>query len=88
MSESIKSIHFLKSGQLDEIIGQPPNWLVRWGSIIFLMIIILIVSLSILIRYPEMIVMPFKTIKSVDNISVILQIRLSDAGRVVESANT
>jgi hypothetical protein len=39
--------------ELDEVIGRPPHWLVRWGNFILLIVIGLMVGISCLVRYPE-----------------------------------
>jgi len=41
--------------EMQEIIGAPPSWLLRWGITVFFSILILILGLSELIRYPDII---------------------------------
>lgn len=44
---------FIRTEAVNEILAAPPKWIIRWGiSIVFLLIIILLV-LSALIRYPD-----------------------------------
>ncbi len=46
----------LRSEEVQEILTKVPHWLIRWGSIIFLFLIIIIFGLSWLIKYPDIIV--------------------------------
>lgn len=43
----------LKSEVLNEVLSAPPSWLVRSGNTLFFIVIILILSLSYIIRYPD-----------------------------------
>lgn len=43
----------LRSEEVQEIIGQPPHWLIRWGITIFFILLLLILGLSWAIRYPD-----------------------------------
>jgi HlyD family secretion protein len=43
----------LRSGEVQEIIGQPPHWLIRWGMTIFFILLLLVLGLSWVIRYPD-----------------------------------
>lgn len=43
----------LRSEQVQEVLETPPNWLIRWGSMIILVIIMLFFILSCIIQYPE-----------------------------------
>ena len=38
--------------ELDEVIGRPPHWLIRWGNSVLLIVIGLMVGISCLVRYP------------------------------------
>lgn len=38
-----------------EIITEVPSWLIRWGSLIFLGILVIILAISFLVKYPEII---------------------------------
>jgi multidrug resistance efflux pump len=50
----------LRSREIDEIIGKPPHWLIRWGIGIFFFVLTLVLVLSAFVRYPETITTPFK----------------------------
>jgi len=65
----------LKSTEIDEIIGQPPHWLIRWGITVFFAILILVLTLSYFIEYPETITTPF--ILNADHPAIPLRIQKS-----------
>jgi multidrug efflux pump subunit AcrA (membrane-fusion protein) len=41
--------------EIQDIIGAPPAWLVRWGITLFFAVLVLILSLAELIRYPDIV---------------------------------
>ncbi|SEW52239.1 HlyD family secretion protein [Chitinophaga arvensicola] len=43
----------LHSEGVQDILTQPPNWMVRWGNTIIFLILLLILGMSYVIRYPE-----------------------------------
>ncbi|TWF39909.1 multidrug resistance efflux pump [Chitinophaga polysaccharea] len=43
----------LHSEGVQDILSQPPNWMVRWGNTLILTILLLIVGMSCIIKYPE-----------------------------------
>lgn len=45
----------LRSEQVQEVLETPPNWLIRWGSLVLLGIILLLFFLACIIKYPEFI---------------------------------
>lgn len=45
----------LRSEEVQEILTKVPNWMIRWGSLLFLVLIFLILFLSWLIKYPDVI---------------------------------
>jgi multidrug efflux pump subunit AcrA (membrane-fusion protein) len=48
----------LRSDDVQEILGTPPNWLVRWGTTVMVGIIILLLLLAYFIKYPDIISAP------------------------------
>lgn len=48
----------LRSESVQDILTQPPHWMIRWGNTIILMILGLILVMSYLIKYPEFIPAP------------------------------
>lgn len=43
----------LRSEEVQEILTKIPHWMIRWGSVLFLALILLVLSLSWLIKYPD-----------------------------------
>lgn len=56
---SISAIE-IRSEEVQEIIGRPPHWLVRWGIASFFMVLVLIFLSASTIQYPETIQVPLK----------------------------
>ncbi|MCJ7932800.1 MAG: HlyD family secretion protein [Chryseobacterium sp.] len=48
----------LRSESVQDILTQPPHWMIRWGNTIILIILMLILAMSYMIRYPEFIPAP------------------------------
>lgn len=41
--------------EINEILGKPPNWIVRWGNTLILLIFLLFLTISWIIQYPDVI---------------------------------
>lgn len=54
MEESLDQIS-LRSEEVQEILSDVPSWMIRWGNTLFLMVILLVLILSWLIKYPDII---------------------------------
>jgi len=54
MSKKLEEIE-LRSEEVQDVLSHPPNWMVRWGSVLFLFLILLILLLSSIIKYPDII---------------------------------
>lgn len=50
----------VRSKEMDEIIGRPPHWLIRWGVSVFFSIILLFFAISYFIYIPETVSLPCK----------------------------
>ncbi|ALR31584.1 MULTISPECIES: HlyD family secretion protein [Chryseobacterium] len=48
----------LRSESVQDILTQPPHWMIRWGNTIILIILVLIMIMSYIIKYPEFIPAP------------------------------
>lgn len=48
----------LRSESVQDILTQPPHWMIRWGNTIIFLILLLILMMSYVIRYPEFIPAP------------------------------
>ncbi|MFT6961815.1 MAG: HlyD family secretion protein [Flammeovirgaceae bacterium] len=46
----------LRSESVKEILSKPPNWLIRWGITVIFGVVILMVLLSIYVKYPDVVV--------------------------------
>ena len=55
MANSLEDIE-LRSEEVQEILSQIPNWMIRWGSVLFLSLFLLILLISWFIKYPDIIV--------------------------------
>lgn len=54
------NLTFPYSEQTQEIIGRPPSWIVRWGITVFFCVLLLVLTLSWTIKYPEVTVVSFQ----------------------------
>lgn len=48
----------LRSESVQDILTQPPHWMIRWGNTIIFLILVMIMIMSYIIRYPEFIPAP------------------------------
>lgn len=48
----------LRSESVQDILTQPPHWMVRWGNTIILIILLMILGMSYIIKYPEFVPAP------------------------------
>jgi multidrug efflux pump subunit AcrA (membrane-fusion protein) len=45
----------LRSEEVQEILTRVPNWIIRWGSVVVLLILVLLFLVSCLVKYPDII---------------------------------
>lgn len=45
----------VRNEEIQEILGTPPGWILRFGTLIFLIVIVLLIWLSYLIQYPDVV---------------------------------
>ena len=45
----------LRSEEVQEVLTKVPHWMIRWGSLLFFVLILLILFLSYIIKYPDVI---------------------------------
>lgn len=43
----------IRSQEIQEIMGTPPNWLLRWGSLMALIVVVLLAWVGFFVEYPE-----------------------------------
>lgn len=48
----------LRSESVQDILTQPPHWMIRWGNTVIFIILILIMAMSYIIKYPEFVPAP------------------------------
>lgn len=48
----------LRSESVQDILTEPPHWMFRWGNTIILLILLLILAMSYIIKYPEFVPAP------------------------------
>lgn len=49
-----ETIH-LRSSEVDEILSEPPSWLVRWGITVFFFVLLVLVFVGWFVRYPDLV---------------------------------
>ncbi|TAG71893.1 MAG: HlyD family efflux transporter periplasmic adaptor subunit [Runella slithyformis] len=45
----------LRSSEVDEVLSQPPAWLVRWGISVFFFVLLILVAVGWFVKYPDLI---------------------------------
>ena len=55
MSNNLEDIE-LRSEEVQEILTRVPNWMIRWGNTLFLLLIIMLLLLSWFVKYPDIII--------------------------------
>jgi multidrug efflux pump subunit AcrA (membrane-fusion protein) len=56
---------------IQEIITKVPSWIVRWGITLLFSVLLIMVAISVLVRYPDMVKMPVKLLSSGNASSVV-----------------
>ncbi|NBB76290.1 MAG: biotin/lipoyl-binding protein, partial [Bacteroidetes bacterium] len=59
-SDSGRSAVDVRSEEVQEIIGRPPHWLIRWGITAFFGVLALVLLSATVIKYPEVIEAPLR----------------------------
>ena len=54
MAEERKFVE-LRSEEVQEILGTPPNWLVRWGTLVVLVGFSFLLCVAWFVRYPDVV---------------------------------
>lgn len=54
MPENLRDIE-LRSESVQEIMNNPPSWIVRWGNTVIFIAILFIVTISVFVKYPDFI---------------------------------
>ena len=69
----------LYSEPVQEIMGNPPAWIIRWGSLVMFLIFIVFIAFSWIIRYPD--VIPAPIVITTENPPITLVAKVS--GRIM-----
>ncbi|AZB28348.1 HlyD family secretion protein [Chryseobacterium balustinum] len=48
----------LRSESVQEVLSHPPNWMIRWGNTLIFIIVLMILLMSYIIKYPEFVPAP------------------------------
>jgi len=73
-------IEVKKSKHLDDALGNPPKWITKWGNTVVLLALLLIIGLSLFIKYPD--VLPGKiTIETKDQ---AIRVVSNEAGKIYQ----
>lgn len=51
--EKAEDINLKKNNEVDQILGRPPSWILRWGITFLFFALLIFVALSWLIKYPD-----------------------------------
>lgn len=55
MPSEIQEIN-LRSEEVQEILSKVPHWMIRWGNVLFLILILLLLFISWFVKYPDIII--------------------------------
>ena len=45
----------LRSSEVNEVLSQPPSWLIRWGITVFFFVLIIMLGVTWFVRYPDLV---------------------------------
>ncbi len=63
----------LRSEEVQEILGTPPAWLVRWGSLVIFFCLAVMLAVSALVRYPDVVSGRIEITTAVPPVDVVAQ---------------
>lgn len=69
-----------RAEEVQEILGNPPPSLVRWGNTVFLLILVCLLLLSWFISYPEIVSAPFRLVSTQNPKPIVAKVN----GRIVQ----
>jgi len=78
----------IRSEEVQEILGTPPGWMVRWGTILILVALMVMAWLSWYFRYPEKIEAPITITTTIPPTDVIAEANGYLAELLVEDGDT
>ncbi len=63
----------IRSDEVQEILGTPPKWIIRWGTGVIFFLLLLLVWASWVFKYPERVEAPIQITSSIPPTSIIAQ---------------
>jgi len=63
----------LRAEEVQEILGTPPSWLVRWGSVVIFFCLAVMVGVSALVRYPDVVSARIEITTAIRPVDVVAQ---------------
>ena len=61
----------IRSDEVQEIMGTPPKWIVRWGIVIIFLVVLVLLAGSYFYKYPDLIIANVKIVSENPPISVV-----------------
>ena len=55
MEENRNTSFELRSEEVQEILTRVPHWLIRWGSVVVLIILVMLLLVSWIVKYPDIV---------------------------------
>lgn len=63
----------LRAEEVQEILGTPPSWLVRWGAVVIFFCLAVMVGVSALVRYPDVVSARIEITTAIRPVDVVAQ---------------
>ena len=63
----------IRSEEVQEILGTPPRWIIRWGTMLIIAGVGLLGFVSYIVKYPDVVVVPLTITTTVEPVQVVAQ---------------
>ncbi len=70
MAEAHENIE-LRSGEVQEILGTPPRWIIRWGTLLIFLLLATLIGIGYMVKYPDIIQAPLTITTNIPPVKVI-----------------
>ncbi len=70
MKEEHENIE-IRSGEVQEILGTPPRWIIRWGTFLIFLILATMTGIGYMVKYPDIIKAPLNITTNIPPVKVI-----------------
>lgn len=70
MTEEHENIE-LRSGEVQEILGTPPRWIIRWGTLLIFLLLAVMVGIGYMVKYPDIVHAPLSITTNIPPVKVI-----------------